>query len=544
MDCRQCQELLDDLLVAEPTPAQRASLIQHTETCPECARQYQLANQVLAAMTPVAPLFNSAEFKERVMSAISDARLLRPRLQKIQGPRDRVKKLLAVVSVAAMLLVVVTSLFRIGSGPDEQGFRDRFSAFSLLSEACAAERTLFTGKEIVHFVNEITVVPVADPTLAKSRWFPMVSLDATGKPHFQQLTLGLEPGKGCTIKDESWYDPTTGRYTRVMTAAGKPIFATAFDGSQVYDLEIPATGTPRVVNQAISNDFQPPKSPAEFLGISTGLESKVDRKDKSLVRDVGKTILEDGSEAHQLKLGMPTDGGPKDAVESYSLMTIRADNNRIEKMELNVNGQTMYVIRRGKSVPGEKPTSDWNLAGIAQQAAGNAPALGLGIIANMVILDVSVEHMATKSDFATYVFANDPAWAGDRTITDVLDPPSPSHRMFVITYRGKDGRHVVLVQSHTFNQKLGKLTEAAKLVYTSRDGVKVWSGERDQWMAKILLQSARAAIKDPPAKEITGYLLETPAGTYPALAINGSVTEEELHALIDSLVPAKKQAEE
>lgn len=543
MDCRQCQELLDNLLVAEPTPPQRASLMQHTETCPACAWQQELANQALAAMTPTSPLPVSAQFKERVMSAISDVRLLPPNTWKIPGSRDRNRKVLSVVAAVALLLVVSTSVFRFRPAPDEREFRDRFSAFTLLSEACAAERTLFTGTEIGHFVNEIAVLPVADPILAKSRWLPMVSLDATGKRHFQQLTLAAEPGKGYSIEDQCWYDPATGRYSRVMTSDGRPIFATAFDGSQVYDLEIPATGAPQVVNHAIGNDFRPPKSPAEFLGISTGLESMVDQKDESLVRDVGTITLEDGGEAHLLKVGMRIDGGPKDAVDSHTLMTIRADNNRIEKIEFNVNGQTMYVIQRWKSTPGEGPPSGWNLAGIAKQAAGNAPIPGLGIVANMVIPDVSVEHMLKQADFFTYVFASDPAWAGDRSITDVLDPPSPSHRMFVITYRGKDGRHVVLVQSHTFNQNFGKLKESAKLVYTSRDGIKVWSGPRDQWMAKILIQSARATIKDPPAKEITGYLLETPAGTYPAMAVNGIITDEELHALIDSLAPAAKQAQ-
>ncbi len=46
-------------------------------------------------------------------------------------------------------------------------------------------------------------------------------------------------------------------------------------------------------------------------------------------------------------------------------------------------------------------------------------------------------------------------------------------------------------------------------------------------------------IKDRPAEDRTGYALESPAGTFPALAINGSVTEEELHKLVDSLTPAK-----
>jgi hypothetical protein len=33
--------------------------------------------------------------------------------------------------------------------------------------------------------------------------------------------------------------------------------------------------------------------------------------------------------------------------------------------------------------------------------------------------------------------------------------------------------------------------------------------------------------------------LETPAGTFPVLAINGKVSEEELHSLIDAIVTAE-----
>ena len=51
-------------------------------------------------------------------------------------------------------------------------------------------------------------------------------------------------------------------------------------------------------------------------------------------------------------------------------------------------------------------------------------------------------------------------------------------------------------------------------------------------------------IKSGPSNDRTGYLLQTPSGTFPALAINGPMTDEELHALINSLVLAKKFVDE
>jgi hypothetical protein len=153
--------------------------------------------------------------------------------------------------------------------------------------------------------------------------------------------------------------------------------------------------------------------------------------------------------------------------------------------------------------------------------------------------NITVEDMVKRADYPTYVFARSPRWAPDRQIIDILDLPSPPHRMFIVVYPAKDKRHVVLAQGYSFNDKLGPAAHAGKLVYTSPQGVKVWSGKRDQWLAEILLSSARAAIADPPAKDRTGYMLETPEKTFPVLAVNGSLTEAEMHDLVDSLVSAK-----
>ena len=87
---------------------------------------------------------------------------------------------------------------------------------------------------------------------------------------------------------------------------------------------------------------------------------------------------------------------------------------------------------------------------------------------------------------------------------------------------------------------LGPAAKTGILAYTSPNGFKVWSSPKGKWLAGILLQSARASIKDQPAENRTGYILETPAGTFPALAVNGTLTDAELHALIDSLIPAKE----
>jgi hypothetical protein len=149
-----------------------------------------------------------------------------------------------------------------------------------------------------------------------------------------------------------------------------------------------------------------------------------------------------------------------------------------------------------------------------------------------------VERMTSLAQFQTYVFSSQPSWTGPVEIIDSTDPATWGQRMFTLAARAEDGRHLVLVQSATYNRVLGKKVRQGTLVYTSPNGFKVWGGGPQKWYSKILLQGARVIIKDPPAEDRIGYMLESPAGTFPALAVSGPVNEAELHALVDSLTPA------
>jgi hypothetical protein len=293
----------------------------------------------------------------------------------------------------------------------------------------------------------------------------------------------------------------------------------------------------QVAAKPITQDFHRPKSAAEFLGIAAGLQNRIDESD---ARDAGSGTLADGSAVRLLKVGFGA-GGPEEAADTYWIFKIRSDNNTIAEMEWVASGESLLVVRRVRTETVDKPGVGWNLAGIEPGLAQSQGGPKVGITPDMVVPDVSVERMVDKADFETYIFASDPPWAtAGREITDILDLPSPPHRMFAVSYRAGDGRHVVLVQSHSYNKMLGPMSKMGKLVYASPSGVKVWSGPYDKWLAGILLKSAQYAIKDRPSEDRTGYLLETPAGTFPVVAVNGSMTEEELHGLIDSLVPARE----
>ncbi len=159
---------------------------------------------------------------------------------------------------------------------------------------------------------------------------------------------------------------------------------------------------------------------------------------------------------------------------------------------------------------------------------------------------VTTGEMAERSTFKTYVFSKPPAWTHPMQIVEATDPASPGHWMYLAAARSsaEDGRHVVLAQSHTFNTALASKIREGQLIYTSPNGFKVWwSSAREKWFAQILLQSAQDIIQDAPSAERTGYALESPAGTFPLLAINGAISDDELHGLVDSLVAAEEVPE-
>ena len=99
-------------------------------------------------------------------------------------------KAAALAGLAALLLLVV-SLFL----PSSQALVE-MPALGLIREAQAAEAQLFAGEGIASVVTEIIVKPVSDPDLARLRWCTIVSVEASGKPRFHQLSLPAGPGEG------------------------------------------------------------------------------------------------------------------------------------------------------------------------------------------------------------------------------------------------------------------------------------------------------------------------------------------------------------
>ncbi|SRR5579883_532685 len=136
------------------------------------------------------------------------------------------------------------------------------------------------------------------------------------------------PKERYTVRDEAWYDPATRRFAHVLSLKGQPLFANSYDGRAVHRLELDEQGRPRMKDEPVTREFQPPKSPADFLGIFAYVKSSQDDPGRRhVLRDEGPTKLADGTPAHVLCMSIFQDEASR-LLLGYFLMTIRDDSVR------------------------------------------------------------------------------------------------------------------------------------------------------------------------------------------------------------------------
>jgi hypothetical protein len=568
MTCREFNDWLDDLLHREAGEPLPADVARHRAECAECAREHALALEAIAALTPPVSLGASPQLRQRIFGAIPtstfegdcaepspacDTEALQPMRNDRPGPatgssrgavppRRRWPRLALAVAAAVLLAV---SLYLVASHAPQAS---RGRALSLLNEASAAEARLFAGDHLVSLRSEIVVEPVDDAGLIAARGFPLAAVGPDGRPRLILVKLGGRPRLGYTVLDQSWYDPATRRFARVLSLEGRPLFANSYDGKAVHLLELNDQGEPRISDEPVTREFKPPSEPAEFLGFSADLRSVANRPDRrDLFRDAGPTKLRDGTTGRLLRSTNPGNDG-KTPADSYAEWTIRDDDHTVESEEVVVRGRTIYRVRTLKGAGNSEPQLGWDLAGARRSVGAVQPTPPVQTVANFINADISVAEMVERADYPVYLFASAPSWATERRIADILDTGSPPHRTFLVTYRAQDNRNVVLSQSHPSENVLAAVHKQFQLLYTAPTGVKVWTGEALGRHATNLLSKARGflgadpnSLGVPPAKDCSSYLLETPGGTIATLAVNGTLTEAELHSLVDSLLPAGRK---
>lgn len=484
--------------------------------------------------------------------------------------RSRTTKLCA---AAAVLIAAFVMSWHWSQPP----ILENISSLSFLSRACAAEGALYVNDGIVHIANEITIYPISKDGEAgrlldeltkqlESRsasgeeinatnirflnawlvsWLPVCSLDADGSVRSNEVRLSAEAQQPYTILDQAWLEARTGRFARVMTAGDKVLFGNSYDGEFVHSSEASADGKVKLQSKAASTDFAPPLNPAEFLGITAGIRLAMSEDQlRQPIQEISGETLEDGSAVRVYRAGFPSFSGD---MKTYYLFKVLKDEGTVAQMEYVVDGQTKVVTRRALADTVETSPYSWNLAEIGEQDIAREGETAVSVQTDVGVDNISVRDMVERADFETYICAVDPTWTRGRLIADGPDVTSPPARMFVIIYRGINGRDVVIVQSPTFQKYFGSVLDYVDkegkditwdMVYTSDNGCRAWATKDagEAWWTEFTLRESGFT----PAEDRSGYFIATPDGTFLCVAVNGQLADEEVRSLVDSLVPARK----
>jgi hypothetical protein len=323
-----------------------------------------------------------------------------------------------------------------------------------------------------------------------------------------------------------------------LTENGRPLIACSYDGASIYTLESTDEGA-QVTAQPVAAGFQPPTRLSELLGIAAALQLTSGEGDAGRFILKANGSLPDGSPAWRVRVNPP---GSTAASDEYSMASIRPDDRSIALVEGFQQEQKLIEARRVEVEAAAHVASDavWDLSDLPLDKPVPEP-FRVALESAAVIPGVTVQQMIDRLDFPTYIFASYPSWAPERMIIDVKDSTSETgERMFAVLYRAEDHRHVVLMQAAAYNRMMGQMVKAAEanVVFEAPNGFKLWFVPEGKRGAHIAFSSVRAVLKESASPDAVGYVLESPAGTYPGLVINGRVSVEELKELVNSLVPA------
>jgi hypothetical protein len=464
------------------------------------------------------------------------------------------------IAAAAAVLIAIVGVGLWSSGPDTPG---NMSSFTLLARASAAERMLFAGQRVVHIVSEITLYPTRQPDAAEllnnlesdttvdrnvalikswlsQQWIPLYSLGADGRTQMHKLEIAPDTEGTVTVLDLVWYEPATRRFVRVLQTGNQVLFANAYDGGSVYLAQRAADGRLEVDREPVTGEFKVPDNPADFVGIAAGVTASVPGKHYPPIQDVATETLDDGTSVRIYTLGYVDLSG---SIGTYFLFKVAADTDVINEMDCVVDGKTTRVHRRLAAETVDNPQYSWNLSELTADSDGQETATA-NVRTDKAAEVITISQMADRATSPVYIFAKTPSWAQEAIVYDLPDESSAPARLFAATYRGKDGRDLVLTQGESFNRYFGALLkevpsgeEQVPWMYKSQNGFRVMhqsDTSTEMWWTEFALKSSGF---EPKANRI-GYILLSPAKTFLVLAINGPVSNQELQNLADGLIPA------
>ena len=464
-----------------------------------------------------------------------------------------------VTRVAAIVLLMV-GLAVMSWHSLESPAQNPLTLLMLVNSACAAEQTAyFTSDRIVHVTHEITLFPNTNAPDAAARldeliasnfsynknsdlmkaWFysfaslPVRSLKPDGQIRWHTLQLAEITDQACVIQEHIWYDPATGFFSRVFKQGSQVLFGLSYDGRAVYTAQPTESGRFAVSREPITDQFNLPENPAEFLGISASFQTTMDSMSLPPLQEEASERLADGTSVRVYRLCW-------DGADVYHIFWVNTEDDTIQQIESVAYENPVQQIQRIASDSVGAPGFSWDLA----ELAGHSASPHADVILQQSSTPITAQQMAEVARVETFVFGRTPDWIAEQKFTVLTDQTGQTPGSFVAFCRATDGRHVALIQGETVNQYLHSalnMIKTAGFRWTPRLLARNRFKVHDSGNIKNSGLPAEVIFKEAgfePAEHISGYALSSPTNTYLGMIINGKVTDQELHDLVASLMPA------
>jgi hypothetical protein len=432
---------------------------------------------------------------------------------------------------------------------------------SLLNAATATENAWFSGEQTVHIVNQIVISPQPDADdlgilmedlesdfdqakfeafyrrLLTPRGMEFFSLDANGNRHNHHLELADPQAGEATIEDHIWYDPSTGRYARLLTRTERVLFAHSFDGHRVYLAQCDDRGELTVQSDPVTASFSAPENLAGFLGSTVAEVRKLlEVKDVLIRREPTDSTLR-GKAVRAYKLSyafFPDERIP------YVQLSVDKNDQSFVRIEFITNQKTVLTIDHLSRTQGEFPTVGWDLSALP----GSHETLAADVTVRHEVgrSGLTVQEMAERATFPVFVFGKDPYGTLRRTIYEGMDPVSPTDRLFATMYETQHEVAVGLIQCRTLDrfvkaQAKNVNRQSVQPIITASNGFKVH--DLDANGNAFILNLLFARLNKKAAGNRNCYLFESPDGQFMFLGVDGWLPSNELEQLTESLVSAQ-----
>ena len=528
MNCKKLQSRLAELFDLPVSPAAKTQILKHLEACEACAAEFGELQRTFNMLKPVVRFQASPGFAQRVIVGLESG-LLDTRPGPVKWPTVRLGwRSAAAAGIAALLLLALSSIDWPGLFRGEPKPEGSQAAYSLLAHALAADDSVLRTAKIFHFVKKTVFPPLADSSLAGVRGEYAIAVGPDGQPVYNRLTVSSSLSDSLTFTNEAWYEPSTGRFARIVKSGDRILFAGSFDGQFIFTMPPSGDSTAVITRQRIANNFSMTDNPQQSFGLLAGHDSLLKKIDRQRYHKVGEGKLADGTPVNIIRIDGLAD--PNNRLRTHLLFKLRRDNNTIAESEFYMDETLLKIDRFSRDEVVQGMAIPWDLHGIDSLSAKSGPAPRVSMDQDVIKSGITPEQMFALEDIPLCLINPAPSWAADRKIFGVKKAGKLDVWYFNLAWRAADKRHVVLSQCRAFSQFDSQIGDL-KNIYTSPRGFTLLTSRQGAWLANITLLASQNHLLDTPAPDCSGYLVRTPAGSYCVLAINGVVNDTELREL-------------